>query len=435
MILSVIEIFLLCLAIKKYTNGKYVFPMVYYAFLATNGFILNLGMPIIKPTDLGLLFLAVCCIIGYANDRNFFSTKGIETKLVKCFLLFWCLSFIYTYCTGADYLSGIITELRSKFAFVAYFVFRKASTIELKKGLEAIIKLLIFTSVLFVIQYFTHYQLVNTFITGDSYRMQITPPFTMIVLLFLFLYGKGIKFRWFFVVLLFSVMIISQNRTPLYSFILQIGVFVILSKNFKKKILIVLLMTICISLINTVSEKRAYAGNENTNVNVDILSYIETEDYVGLAAQSSFMWRIAHIAERTQYLFEHPNKLLLGVGAIDENSPKNRFNFKIGTNVRNENGQIQKYQLRSGDVFWSPIIIKYGLLGLMLHISLMTICLVLFYKDRNIPYMMIGFLYMVGAFSSSFSSAGIFDFEGMFIINILLIISERVRKENVLKIA
>lgn len=431
MIITILELLFFLISIKKYNEKKNILPIVFYSFLITNQYILNVGTPIIKPDDLGLAFVFVCCILGYARDSNFFSLKNdLGAKFVSVYLLFYFITALYTYFTDADYLGGIITEIRSRFAFVAYFVFRKIRTEELNKSLNFIFTFVILSCLLFVVQYFTRIELINTFVSESSvtYRMQIIPPFVSVIILFLLIYRKNNNKKWLYILLLFSVMVLSQNRTPLFTLILQIGVFIILSKNNRFKIPMIVILSFIVVIVNGIAEDREKM-EQNGYRNADIITMIKSKDYVLLASQSSFMWRVAHIAERTQYLIDHPGKMLLGVGAIDEKSPKNKFDFYIGTKVNGADGIIQ-YQLRSGDVFWSPIIIKYGLIGLIVHLYIMIKTMLAFYRLRGNASMMVGFLFVLGAFSSSFTSAGIFDYQGMFVLTILLILYTRLNSSK-----
>lgn len=436
MIAIIIGVVLLIIALYKYSHRNYEWSLIIYAFLVTNGFIISFGEPsVVKFSDLGLVFLAISCIMGYGRDKRFFSIKGNEGgKLVALYLGFFALEFVYTIIIGADSINGIVTILRPSLNAFAYFVFRKIPIQELYNAIKKVFKLVIFVCVLFVIQYITHIELINTYVSefsedAGNYRMQITPPFIGYLLLYLLCYNIKSKYKWLVVALITAVMLISQNRTPILGFVLQIGIFLLLSKNLKRKFTIMLLGLLAFPFVSAMFESRAEEGSGQSNFDIPVLQYLKIGDYIGLARTSTFMFRIALTAERFEYIMTHPEKTLLGVGAIDENSPRVRqFNFSVGTAFTDpRTGKIEINQLNSIDVLWGPLIIRYGLLGLILHVYIMAMSGWLFYKERNNRIMMIGFLTIVAAFAQSFSSGGFFGGSSLFTLSIFWLVLDKIQ--------
>lgn len=442
MIATIISVVLLIIALYKYSQRNYEWPLIIYAFLVTNGFILSFGEPpTIKFTDLGLVFLTLSCLMGYNRDKRFFSIKEKEGgKLVVLYLGFMVLEAIYTIIIGADSINGIITILRPSLNTFAYFVFRKIPLQELYGAIKKVFQLAIFVCVLFVIQFITHIELINTYVSESNeevgnYRMQVTPPFISYILLYLLCYNIKSKYKWLVVALITVVMLISQNRTPIIGIVLQIGIFLLLSKNVKRKFTIMILGLLTFPFVSSMFESRAEEGSGQSNFDIPAWHYLERGDYIGLARTSTFMFRIALTAERFEYIMKHPDKTLLGVGAIDQNSQKvKQFKFSVGTAFKDpQTGRIEISQLNSIDVLWGPLIIRYGLLGLVLHIYIMAMSGWQFYKEKNNRIMMIGFLTMVAAFAQSFSSGGFFGGLSLFTLSVFWIVLDKIQYTRKLK--
>ena len=138
------------------------------------------------------------------------------------------------------------------------------------------------------------------------------------------------------------------------------------------------------------------------------------------------MFRIALIAERADYLLKNPNLLLQGVGAMHEDTAQKKFDFLVGTGGYDEVKHCDvKSQLDSIDVVWGPLLIRYGFLGLALHLFVVIWMIISFYKKRSNPIMMLGFLTYVAAIAQSFSSGGLFLLQGILTMMGFLIMYDR----------
>ena len=86
---------------------------------------------------------------------------------------------------------------------------------------------------------------------SGGYRMQITPPFMDMIFFMLLLFFK--KNKWIFgcIILLFLVQLLSQNRTPLIGWFLEIGIFVVVSKNANHKFSISVVALLACTFVNS----------------------------------------------------------------------------------------------------------------------------------------------------------------------------------------
>ena len=414
MIATIISICLLLAALIQYNKGKYAWPLFILIFFASDAFIINLGEAPVKYKDFGILLLFGCCCIGYLKNSSFFSIKGLSgAKISALFLVFFVFEFLYAYLTNVDTIGNILAVSRDYLYALTYFVFRKSPVEEFHKGIRLIFKGVILACILFVTQYFTHLELINTFISetnmlAGNYRMQSTPPFMDLILLTVLFYLRKMKGRWLVIVLMFGIFLISQNRTPIIALFLEIGLFILFARRTKYKLPIMIAAMVAFPFVNSLLASRSSEEGGTSNMDVPVFTYISQGDFQGLARQSTFMFRIALIAERADYLLSNPEKMLFGVGPMHEDTAQKHFNFSIGTTNIDSNGQYRVCQLDSIDTVWGPLLIRYGFLGLILHIAIVVWMIFAYYKRCENPIMMLGFLTYVGSLAQSFSAGGMF---------------------------
>lgn len=423
----IIYLVVLLLGVKSYLKQRYVGSVVSYAFLVTNGFIINWGSLPVKGPDMGLFLLIICCFIGYKRNRDFFNVKkSVFGRQVAIFLLFFFVVFLYSLILQVDSLKNILAVLRVFFSLAVYFFIRTIPYHYLKRSCLIIGKIVVLVSILFVLQYITHIPLVNTYVaeSTDNYRMQVIPPFLQVLILFLIFYGQRVKMRFLFLILLLSVLIISQNRTPIYGMILQVIIYFCLSRNIKQKFGIIAISVFALPFISTMIEERD-DGRENFMSVSEVISHIERKDFLSISTSSTFMFRIALCAERADYLIQNPEKLLLGVGAMHENSNNNNFKFSVGTPYMDSKGNTYRGQLQTGDTTWGPIIIRYGLLGVCVTFGFLLIAFLKFYRKRELKMGMFGFIYMIGIIFTSISQYQTFTYEFLFLYALMFNLFER----------
>lgn len=438
MIATIISICLLLAALILYNKGKYAWPLFILIFFASDAFIINLGEAPVKYKDYGILLLFGCCCIGFLRNSSFFSIKGLSgAKISALFLVFFVFEFLYAYLTNVDTIGNILAVSRDYLYALTYFVFRKSPVEELQKGIRLIFKGVILACILFVIQYFSHIQLTSSFVSeanilAGNYRMQSTPPFIDLILLTVLFYLRKMRGKWMVIVLLFGIFLISQNRTPIIALFLEIGLFILFARRTKYKLPIMIAAMVAFPFVNSLLASRSSEEGGTSNMDVPVFTYISQGDFQGLARQSTFMFRIALIAERADYLLSNPEKMLFGVGPMHEDTAQKHFNFSIGTTNIDSNGQYRIGQLESIDTVWGPLLIRYGFLGLILHIAIVVWMIFAYYKRRENPIMMLGFLTYVAAFAQSFSAGGMFLLLGITTMMGFLIAYDKNIKLNII---
>ena len=431
MIATVICVILLFVAISKYRQKQNVWPLFILTFYMSNGYLINLGDSIIKFQDFGLLQIVICCLIGWSRDGSFFSIRNRRGAAISAsFIIFFIFELIYTYLNGYEVLGNIITTTRIYLYALVYFIFRDITETDIKNALKIIYKFSVFACLIFVIQFFTHIELTNSYISETNqyigiYRMQSTPPYIALILLVLLFYLRNIRYRLFVILLILSVMFISQNRTPLITLLFQIIVFLVLAKDVKYKSQIILFCILLFPSFNSLMSSRSQEEKSAITTNANVLDYVGSGDYQALSEGNTFLFRIAMLLERLDYIISTPQYTLFGVGAMHESTAQKKFDFRVGTAGQGNDGLTYVNQLDSIDIVWSPILIRYGLIGLFFHLCILLWIIVKFFKRRNNMIMMLGFLSYLGGMVSSFSSGGMFLAGGIMTISLYLIAFDR----------
>ena len=101
-------------------------------------------------------------------------------------------------------------------------------------------------------------------------------------------------------------------------------------------------------------------------------------DLAELEGNTTF--RLMHFSERYEYLNKAPRKLFFGLGNVVEEDFPNVFY----TGLYNDKMQ-RTYQLNTGDITWSPALLRLGIIGILLFVMLafkITRCAAKFIPDK-----------------------------------------------------
>ena len=430
---TLVDIIILLLGITKYNKdvGTSLFIAV---FFFTNNFIIG-GNPVIKHQDIGLLYLFILLLTQKRYVNEGFDESHDFEKILKYFMLCFVFSIIYSIVIEADSIGNIITVVRTFFVPIVYYVFRKAPKEQLEKSIRLSIYFSVLSCILFCAQYFTHINLINTYINEDlvsqgSYRMQVTPPFVETILLYVLLYSKN-GFKKFILISLFSfVLIVAENRTPIIILAIQIVLYFLFTKaQFKQKLAVIAIAIIAYPLFSTVLSSRS-EGNSMTIDYHEVRGLVETQDYGAMTSSSTFLFRIAHLSERLYYIIDNPKYALFGVGAIHEDSPCNRFDFSVGTQAQASDGKIKKMMINTGDILWSTILLRYGMLGIFAVILLLYKYVKCTYEKRDDIFINVMFLNAATVVLSSLTSAGFISPASLMLVSFVFLYIDSLNNKN-----
>ena len=145
------------------------------------------------------------------------------------------------------------------------------------------------------------------------------------------------------------------------------------------------------------------AGNSITEQFVEIV-----QDPANLAdnynsGSGTFTFRMAMLMERVFYLIENPKYLMTGVGTMHEESPStlDQFDFLLGT--INEDSYSGKGIIECSDITWVPIVLRYGLIGTVLHFMMFVVIIRKARNRKDVLFVLAPFY--LGAFILSFDGS------------------------------
>ncbi|ERP31401.1 hypothetical protein [Chitinivibrio alkaliphilus] len=119
-------------------------------------------------------------------------------------------------------------------------------------------------------------------------------------------------------------------------------------------------------------------------------------DIEALRGRGNMTFRTIHFIERFQYLSTSPRLFLFGLGFIHEQSMTDQI-FTVG--LLDERNNV--IQLDTGDIAWSLILIRFGMLGVVFVILLNITMIRFFWKHRTRHFGKIGFVYCASTFITS----------------------------------
>jgi hypothetical protein len=232
-------------------------------------------------------------------------------------------------------------------------------------------------------------------------------PVYVIPVLFLLLFDKSIMdtdLRIAMIVPNIGAIILSQHRNLLIAVIVCCIVYYIISKNLKfgKIALIVCASFALLVGADTLMGNRLSEGlSDVKEIFTNGLTDQELMD-ADLADMSTSEFRFYLLYERWNYVTRDVQHALFGIGLLTEDSYKVRsLNFNVGGTL-DDTGRIA--QVDTSDIAWSPLIINFGIAGTLIFLSMYTSILKKFYGLRNSKIMMVGILYIISLFFTSFYS-------------------------------
>jgi hypothetical protein len=94
--------------------------------------------------------------------------------------------------------------------------------------------------------------------------------------------------------------------------------------------------------------------------------------------EGNFSYRINHFSERLDYVLDDPVRSMRGLGYVQERN-YHGFRFKYGqTNILGG-----KAMLDTGDIAWSLLILRLGLLGICVYLVMYSKCLRELWRDHD----------------------------------------------------
>ena len=357
-----------------------------------------------KAPDFALIYVLAICLIGIIRYDNFI-VKNKITIGIAVFTAFVLISILYSRFSLNVIWSDIIRTSRYFFFVYAYFVFRRFTKEEVLGMLKILAVVTLVGNTLYVIQSVTGFPLLAESSPGKYGVLNRYYNFTI---LFYVLIGyifclnpfKGF-WRYYSIVIFCLVAVASQHRLMMFAIFVSCFWGIIIQEGGLKGVFKYLfigglaLLPVLDVLIDRFSD--------NTTKDIDSVLGGAFTDYSGeLSIDGTFLFRMALLYERGEYILEEPARMVFGVGMMAENSAQaeQEFNFVIGLKTPEDT----VVQLDTADIAWVPFVLRLGIVGTVIYLSLYFMLGRFFYKYRKEKFMLASFFYIILISINSISS-------------------------------
>lgn len=317
---------------------------------------------------------------------SLFLRKKIRFKLVhfkKSISLFFTFLFISSFVDLAinNYEIGdVIRNIRNWIFLTVIFIYPAFTAGTIKETLNIIVTVAAAFGALLLIQ-----SLTGIHIIGDEriYNFQgqiisrgVKPP-VYSVLSILIVYSNLLNYtktkKWIYILILFLPIVISLKIS--YFVAVLIGIFLIEIKlnflNIKKIVPATLGITIVLLGIFTYSNVFKYRFLETLG---------QTEVLVAAQVEGNLSYRLFHFGERFEYCMEGFQTALFGIGSVSEENFRQNI-FYLGQ-PDSSTGKSTA-QLNTGDIAWSVLILRFGLVGIFIYLIMYISIMIKFIKYRQ----------------------------------------------------
>lgn len=403
--MTIVYIVLSLLAIYLYISKKYVSFLLCYVALMSNLFMLDTIGSSIRGSD--LCFFINIVLLPFALSRR--KASMINDKKIVLFinllLAFIVVEYIITTISGADTIGYALKVARIPLIFLAYYQFCTIPLDKYKRFIRIMLAITIIQGILFLMQ-FVGIQLIAGELNdaGKSYVSALNIPTFTYLFIFISLEADYIKkYKYPLLAFFMLILLLTFVRSIIIAVALSLIIYVIMVRGLNRsKLLIMAMIIIAPIAINTIEKKTAsYSSSLSTMQQIKLLfSGVDNLRMLGADGGTS-IFRIAMLIERFDYLVKNPEYMLFGVGTIHEDSPNcyNRFNFSLGT--RNEGRMYGKCLIESGDITWVPVTLRYGLVGIAIHLAILILIAILAWKRKDLLriFFPLIILYFINSFS------------------------------------
>jgi len=417
-----VGLFILLLALYFYFEPEKKHLSVFFLFsLLTAGFqcipvqwIVLPGLGIGKSYDWMLIFLGIIFCLKPAIFLK--ASLWKEFSHVKLFILVLLGLLFYSIYIQNIEPSISVRVFRNFIFIISIFFFCTLEKIEIKKVFRLIVYFTSFAAFLYCLQNFIHISLLNTVL--DNYQpstmeLQVNngiaryynlPVYVVPVLFFLLFDDKMVrgKIRWLCMSMNGLAIVYSQHRNLLLSILVCLILYYVIRNRIGigKLVFVSLLSFISLIGIDSMLGNRFSEGftemrgifNNGLNEN-DLMA-------ANMADMSTSEFRFYLFYERWNYVTKDLTHSLFGIGLVTEDSRVARsLRFNVGGST-DDTGTIA--QVDTSDIAWAPLLIHFGIAGTIIFLSVYFNLLKRFYKYRNDKNMIVGFLFLISLFFTSF---------------------------------
>lgn len=376
----------------------YILSLIWYIRRKYSLFILGLSILLSNlyyfvPSNPGFNYMSTALIITvtlleFFKNQNFFSSKNDKIgKIVLLLIALFTLNCIITILLRIETSTSALKVLYNNLFLVSYFIFRKFDIRIWEKSLNYILPCTVIGGICYYLQFLGIHLLSGIINEGEfgqvEYRYMNYPVFTYLFL-FYFLFAN-IKHKYLWLAFFTPFIILPMSRGSMLGVIITVFVFLYIKKKLTKYVLKIAIPIILALLVFYPIIMNRFAGDNNKVHFIDEISnMLKWKSYTDFNNSDSdtYAFRIALIWEKLDYMFAHPQTLILGNGSIYENTKacQEKFDFLIGSLSIDKNGDFFVRQIDSTDVAFITHFFRYGILYIVLIVLYLSYC----YKRFNI---------------------------------------------------
>lgn len=319
--------------------------------------------------------------------------------LMLIFLLFFYNILILQVDFGSN-----LSVLRVFLFIVIFTPFLSLEGFEYQKAFRTIIFFTAFASLVYIFQNVIGVSLLNN-ISNDASNVGVitsasvlrffnVPVLAFPCLLMLFFFkelGFSVFSKRIVIILIILALLAAQHRNIIFMLIVSLALGYVVRKRVKPAYIVLALICVFCILFGAAS---LLGGRFSTAV-TDIESLFSrdfsrnAQFYLSVQESSTTEYRIFHFLERFRYVISDFKRSVFGVGFITESSEISKhLPFSIG--LSDEHGNVT--QVDTADIYWSLIVIRTGISGLILKVSLVILSAIYYFKRRSNPAGLVMFL-------------------------------------------
>lgn len=411
--MTVVYFFIVTIALLAYLTRKESLYLLCVFGMMTRLFMLDTSIEdnlLISGSDLAIILFIVLLPIAYNRDRRVFSINGDPlTKWVYVFILFYWIELFFTVASGRDSFFNSIKVIRVSFVAFAFFTFKTISIDSFKKFLRIAFWITLIQGFLYLLQ-FAGIRILSgandsqALSLGVASNTAINTP-TLLAFYIVFLWKANfLKSKRGFVFLFFiSLLFLSFVRGRIVAVLLGLAYLALTYSERSKRIPIILAFLLIIPIASRVIDAKSELSSGRGLEDI-VYVFRSREDFTQVdKTNGTFSFRVAMLTERVVWLVDHPQYLLTGVGTMHEDSPQSlrMFHFSIGT--QNEARTYGHTLIESGDITWVPITLRYGAVGLLVHIMMFVVIFNAARKRKDVLVVLAAYFIIV--FAESFDGS------------------------------
>ena len=356
--------------------------------------------PIPKYTDFALLYLFYAWINHLMTNNVFFHKK--QFPIYRCFLIltiYLTIEFIITIVLQYESFGFALKTYRNYLFFLSYIIFIDMSPSQIKRSLVYISTTTFLTSILYVTQPIHNLPILSGYISRNSVefgdhlnlRYRNIPELHYFLLIYATIKFKLYNYKSILAIGILGIsLVLTQHRGVMMGYAITVILYILFDKRPGRIVQFILIGLIGFLMIGNIVINR-FENKGQTSTIDDIKTAFRT-DYARAAAMDyddeggTLTFRILLLVERFDYFKNHPQYMLTGIGMRHEDSPKTSkdFHFILGSGKYDPKTRQRIYQqIESGDLAWFTPFMKYGIIGLALHVYVTYIVILFLIKNKR----------------------------------------------------